>query len=173
MREDNEFYTRLFLQKEGTVKEYEQYGLKVEGDQWQPEGTGDIIEKAVSRVDQAALKATQTWLAHFTAILQELGCDRQQLLQYLCQLHPDLATFANCPWDKLVEHGDRLTCASGTSRSEVVWRSVDDWVEVGILHHGAQVVASASPFFVDGYWLLQVKEPKGVVDLRRFRIVDT
>ena len=75
-------FSRLFKHKRGTHEEYQYYGVALDNNgQWKPDRAGQIINKSVEQVNNAALIATQCWKTDYESLLKVLGCAQEQLLQ--------------------------------------------------------------------------------------------
>ena len=80
LKGNNEFYARLFITKEGAEDEYGKYGIKVVGNQWEPEHVGATLQTCVELVTTAAVKATEQWASDFSTLLLTLGCTQEELI---------------------------------------------------------------------------------------------
>ena len=79
---NNPEWWRLFKHKQGTHEEYRYYGVVLDNNgQWKPDRAGQIIDKSVAQVYNAALIATKCWKTDYASLLEVLGCAEEQLLQ--------------------------------------------------------------------------------------------
>jgi len=140
---NKEYWVRLFIQKKGLDKEYEEWGVKLVDGRWEPENVGKTIERSAEQLLEASLKATQRWHEDYGTLPKELGCTEEALLQKLK---------ANMAERKEECHGVRVTCI----RDTIVWASASEWREIGRLYEGQEATAAGPAESCEGYWTLPV-----------------
>ena len=64
---NKEYWVRLFIQKKGLDKEYEEWGVKLVDGRWEPENVGKTIERSAEQLLEASLKATKMARSTFNA----------------------------------------------------------------------------------------------------------
>jgi hypothetical protein len=87
LQSNSEYFTRLFILKQGTPDEYRRYGLKLVEGRWDPAKAGAVLEKCVEHVRGAAVKATKTWADDFRSMLIHLELNEKYFIALL-EEHP-------------------------------------------------------------------------------------
>ena len=157
------YFSRLFIKKEGTKKEYENYGIELVNGKFrcplskEPEAIGKTIERSVEHVKNAALIATREWREVYERLPAVLECTQEDLLEKIQKPSSGISS------------GMKFTCAVDWGLT--IWESANEWNEVGKLNFGDEAIAEGEPecfqFYERDFWMMPISKPMtGSVEIR-------